>query len=117
MLDVKKLLVDVFDPQPEEVVTFAVDLPSDEVPDHEGWSARRMMAERWRGVMTELAAERGFTVRPLLTFDATGANNADLPKSARLGGEEVDLDDALSRLDPGHRHDRVFGDRAVGESR
>ena len=38
MLDVKKLLIDVFDPQPGEVVTFAVDLPRDDVPDHEGWS-------------------------------------------------------------------------------
>ncbi len=41
MLDVKKLLKDVFDPQPGEVVTFAVDLPRDGVADHEGWTARR----------------------------------------------------------------------------
>ena len=91
MLDVKKLLIDVFDPQPDEVVTFVVDLPSDEVPDREGWSARRNMAERWRGVMVEIAEERGFTVRPILTFDATGANNADLPAIARFEDEEVDL--------------------------
>ena len=96
MLDVKKLLTDVFDPQPEEVVTFAVDLPRDDVPDNEAWSARRLMAERWRAVMAELALERGFEVRPLLTFDATGANNADLPQAGNLGGEEVALDEALS---------------------
>ncbi len=96
MLDVKKLLIDVFDPQPDEVVTFVVDLPSDEVPDREGWSARRNMAERWRGVMVEIAEERGFTVRPILTFDATGANNADLPAIARFEDEEVDLNEALS---------------------
>ena len=73
MFDVKKLLTDVFDPQAGEVVTFAVDLPHDDVPDHQGWSARRMMAERWRSAMEEIAAERAFTVRPILSFEASGA--------------------------------------------
>jgi len=95
MLDVKKLLTDVFDPQSGEVVTFAVDLPTDDVPDHEGWQARRAMAERWREAMVELAAERDFTVRPMLSFAATGANNADLPERGRLGEEDVDLEEAL----------------------
>jgi leucyl aminopeptidase (aminopeptidase T) len=95
MLDVKKLLIDVFDPQPGEVVTFVVDLPTDEVPDHEGWKARRVMAERWREAMAELAAERDFTVQPMLSFAATGANNADLSEKARLGDDEVDLEEAL----------------------
>lgn len=95
MLDVKKLLKDVFDPQAGEVVTFAVDLPSDAVPDHEGWRARRAMADRWREAMLELAAERDFSVRPVLTFAATGANNADLPEAARLGEDDVDLVEAL----------------------
>jgi leucyl aminopeptidase (aminopeptidase T) len=95
MLDVKKLLADVFDPQPGEVVTFAIDLPRDEVPDHQGWSERRKMAERWRGSMEELAAEREFSVQPILSFEATGANNADLPPKGTLGDHEVDLLDAL----------------------
>ena len=95
MLDVKKLLTDVFDPQTGEVVTFVVDLPTDETPDHEGWSARRVMADRWRMAMVELADERDFTVRPMLSFAATGANNADLPEKARLGDDEVDLEEAL----------------------
>jgi hypothetical protein len=95
MFDVKKLLIDVFDPQPGEVVTFAVDLPRDDVPDHEGWSARRAMADRWRGAMEELAAERDFSVRPILSFEASGANNADLPAKGRLGEDDVDLLEAL----------------------
>jgi leucyl aminopeptidase (aminopeptidase T) len=95
MFDVKKLLTDVFDPQPGETVTFAVDLPHGEIADHESWSARREMAERWRSAMAEIAAERGFAVQPMLFFDATGANNADLPARARLGDEEVDLAQAL----------------------
>ena len=33
MFDLRKLLVDVFDPQPDEVVTVAVDEPREGVPD------------------------------------------------------------------------------------
>jgi len=95
MLDIKKLLIDVFDPQPGEVVTFAVDLPRDDVPDDEGWVARRAMAGRWRDVMVELAAERQFTVSPILGFPATGANNADLPEKGVLGDDEVVVEEAL----------------------
>jgi leucyl aminopeptidase (aminopeptidase T) len=95
MFDVKKLLTDVFDPQTGEVVTFAVDTPRDDVPDHEKWSARRAMAERWREAMSELAAERDFSVQPILSFEATGANNADLPPRGRLGNEDVDLLETL----------------------
>jgi leucyl aminopeptidase (aminopeptidase T) len=54
------------------------------------------MAERWRGVMEELAADRGFTVQPLLVYPATGANNADLPTTGNLGGREVALLSALA---------------------
>jgi leucyl aminopeptidase (aminopeptidase T) len=95
MFDVKKLLLDVFDPQPGEIVTFAVDVPRDGLPDHEGWSARRAMAERWRDAMAEIATERDFEVRPMLSFAATGANNADLPARGRLGDAEVELVNAL----------------------
>jgi leucyl aminopeptidase (aminopeptidase T) len=96
MLDVRKLLRDVFDPQPGEVVTFAVDVPREGVPDNEGWRSRRAMAARWREAMVELAAEREFTVSPMLEFPATGANNADLPAAARLAGEAVELRSTLA---------------------
>jgi len=95
MLDIRKLLIDVFDPQPGETVIFAVDLSHENAPDHDGWSARRVMAERWRDVMVEIAGERGFLVQPLLGFAATGANNADLPARGVLGGEAVDLLETL----------------------
>jgi leucyl aminopeptidase (aminopeptidase T) len=83
MLDVKKLLTDVFDPQPGKVA------------DHDGWRARRAMADRWRGAMLDLAAERGFTVQPLLEFEATGANNADLPAKGRQSDDDVELEETL----------------------
>ncbi len=36
MLDLKKLLIDVFDPQEGETVTVMVDLPTAAVPDNDG---------------------------------------------------------------------------------
>ena len=48
MFDLNKLLIDVFDPQAGELVAVVVDEPTDAVPDHDGWRARREMAEEWR---------------------------------------------------------------------
>jgi hypothetical protein len=95
MFDLRKLFVDVFDPQQGEVVTVAVDTPRDGVPDTEAWAARRRMATRWRDELVALGADRGFSVNPLLEWPATGANNADLPATATLGDDQVDLQEAL----------------------
>jgi hypothetical protein len=91
MLDVKRLMIDVFDPQPGEIAAVMVDVPGESIADTAAWSARRQMAERWRGFLAELGAERGFEVLPLLSYPATGANNADLPETGWLGGAEIDL--------------------------
>ena len=95
MLDVKKLIIDVFDPQPDEIATVMVDVPHAGVVDNDAWQARREMAMRWREVLTQLGAERGFSVTPLLEFPSTGSNNADLPAKGRVEGTEVDLEEAL----------------------
>jgi hypothetical protein len=95
-VDVAKLLKDVFDPQPGEVATVAVDLPRHGVEDNPAWARRREMAERWRQALLTVAAERGFTVGPMLTFPATGSNNSDLPSSGVVQGREVDLLSALT---------------------
>ena len=96
MFDLEKLLIDVFDPQAGELVAVVVDEPTDAVPDHDGWRARREMAEEWRGALVKLGAERGFEVRPLVRFPATGANNSDLPAGGTMAGEAVDLVSVLS---------------------
>jgi leucyl aminopeptidase (aminopeptidase T) len=95
VLDLEKLFVDVFDPQPDEVATVVVDIPHDDLADNESWQARREMADRWREALARLAQARGFTVRPLLEFPATGANNADLPPTGELAGSQVDLQETL----------------------
>ncbi len=96
MFDLDKLLVDVFDPQPGEVVTVAVDLPRAGLADSDGWRERREMAESWHAAMVSLGEKRGFAVRDMLSWPATGANNADLPKRGSQGGAEVELAEALA---------------------
>ena len=96
MFDLNKLLIDVFDPQAGELVSVVVDEPTDAVPDHDGWRARREMADEWRAALTKLGAERDFEVRPLVSFPATGANNGDLPAGATMAGEAVDLLEVLA---------------------
>jgi len=95
MFDLDKLLIDVFDPQAGELVTVVVDEPTADVPDNEAWRARRTMADEWRAALAKLGAERGFEVRPLVAFAATGANNADLPATGVMGGQSVDLVETL----------------------
>jgi leucyl aminopeptidase (aminopeptidase T) len=90
------MLIDVFDPQPDEVVTIAVDLPHGDVADNPAWQARHEMAERWRGELIELGRERSFRVNPILSFQATGTNNGDFPEKGMLDGAEVDLQNALN---------------------
>mgnify|MGYP006286346789 CR=1 FL=1 len=96
MIDLGKLLVDVFDPQQGETVTVAVDVPHGGLSDTAAWRERRGMAEEWRSALVRLGDERGFSVNPLLQFAATGANNADLPAAGRLGEDEVDLGATLT---------------------
>jgi len=96
MLDVEKLIIDVFNPEPGETVTVVVDLPHGTFAETPEWAQRRAMAERWRQAAQRLGAERGFTVAPLLSFPATGANNADLPNDGTSGDQPVVLEQALT---------------------
>ena len=84
MLNLRQLFIDVFDPQPGETAAVFVDLPHDEWRDNEAWVARRSMAERWHAALAEFAAEQRFEVLPLLTFEATGMNNGQLPVNGML---------------------------------
>lgn len=93
--DLEKLLIDVFSPEAGEVVTVGCDLPRPGIADRPAWAERRRMAAEWLDAFRSLGERRGFSVNPLLTYPATGANNADLPVRAELGGAEVDLEATL----------------------
>jgi leucyl aminopeptidase (aminopeptidase T) len=82
MLNLSKLFIDVFDPQPGEVAAVLVDQPHGSLRATPEWEERRAMAQRWRVALSQLGEERGFDVLPLVEFAATGMNNAQLPATA-----------------------------------
>jgi leucyl aminopeptidase (aminopeptidase T) len=53
------------------------------------------MAGEWHRAFVALGRGRNFSTRPLLTYQATGANNSDLPETGSMGGQSVALRDTL----------------------
>jgi leucyl aminopeptidase (aminopeptidase T) len=94
--DLEKLIVDVFAPRPGEKVLVMSDLPHGELTDTEEWAERREMAVEWHSEFQQLRSKRGFSVDPLLTYAATGANNAPLPEEAEMEGQQVHFEHILS---------------------
>jgi hypothetical protein len=98
MLNLRKLFLDVFDPQRGETAAVLIDLPHGAIADTEPWKQRRAMAKRWLGALSELGAERGFDVLPLVSFDATGMNNGQLPAAATQNGAPIVLEEIAPRV-------------------
>jgi hypothetical protein len=94
VFDLEKLLIDIFAPQPGEVVL--ADLPHDGLRDHGEWAARREMAREWHEAFEDLGGRIGFSVHPLLTYPAIGAHNGPLPMGGEMGGEPVRFDDVMA---------------------
>jgi len=90
--DPGRLLQAVFDPQPGEKALVLCDTPHPDVPDNEAWADRRRMACEWR----ESFARTGVAVMPLLTYPATGAHNAELPRKGEMEGRPVNVPDVLA---------------------
>jgi len=93
--DLKRLLENVFDPQPGEVVVVACDMPAVEAQDTPLWRDRRDMAREWREAFAVLGKNRGFDTRPLFTYRATGSNGAELPAEGAMAGKAVPTDEVL----------------------
>jgi len=96
-MDLRKLFIDVFDPEPGETAAVFVDLPHGEIKDTDAWRERRAMAERWHAALSEFGAEHQFDVLPLITFEATGMNNGQLPASGLQNGAPVVLEEIAAR--------------------
>jgi hypothetical protein len=91
-VDLRKLFIDVFDPQPAETAAVMFDLPHGTIADNAEWRARREMAERWHKALSALGTERNFDVLPLISFNASGMNNAQLPAEGEQGGRAISLE-------------------------
>ena len=93
--DLIKLLTDVFDPQADEVVTVACDMPRSLGEDNDAWRERRAMAGEWQRAFAALGRGRHFTTRPILTYPATGANGAQLPDTGAIAGKPAPIRETL----------------------
>jgi hypothetical protein len=88
----EKLFVDVFAPQSGEIITIMVDLPHDEVHDTQEWIERRWMAEEWHNGIVRFSNKYGLIVNPIVSYDATGMHNSDLPEYGVCDRKSVLLD-------------------------
>lgn len=93
--DLGKFFDDIFSPQPGEMVTVMYDLPHGDISDNSAWKERRQMAEDWRAGLAGMADRWKITVNPPVTYASTGSNNANLPETCVMGGEEKSLDDVV----------------------
>jgi hypothetical protein len=97
MLNLQKLFVAVFAPQPGETAAVFVDLPHGQIADNDAWRQRRAMAERWHTALSEFGAEHQLHVLPLVSFEATGMNNGQLPKLGSQNGVSIVLEEIGAR--------------------
>jgi hypothetical protein len=93
--ELEKLFVDVFAPRSGDVVTIMFDLPHGDIPDHKEWRERRKMADGWHRQISGFSRKYGVLVNPIVTYDATGSHNADMPEYGMCRGEEVRLEDII----------------------
>ncbi len=94
--DLGRFFDDIFKPAKGETVTIMYDTPHGSIADRKEWKERRQMAEDWRNQLDKLSGRWGITVNPTVTYDATGGNNADLPKTCRVGGKEDDIEKVIN---------------------
>ena len=94
--NIARLFRDVVNPQQGEVITFLVDHPHGNINSTPAWEDRCKMAEEWREGIRGLCQEVGAILNPLVSYPATGANNAELPKEAETDGKKVVLEEILS---------------------
>jgi len=93
--ELKKLFEDVFNPRKGEIVTILYDVPHDHIKDNKEWSERRKMAEEWQRQLEKFASLYEIIIKPLVTYKATGAHNADMPEYGVCSGKTVRLEDTI----------------------
>jgi hypothetical protein len=88
----EKLFEDVFAPQNGEIITIMVDLPHDNILDTQEWIERRQMAEEWHHEIVQFSKKYDLKVKQLVSYNATGIHNGDLPAYGICEGKRVRLD-------------------------
>jgi len=95
--DLEKLFADVFAPKTGDTLTIMYDLPHDKIQDNSEWRDRRQMAEEWHKQITAFSRRYGMTVNPIVTYNATGSHNANMPEYGIWKGKRTRLEDIIGR--------------------
>lgn len=94
--DLEKFIRDIFNPARGEIVIVMYDVPHGKLADNQAWKDRRKMAKEWQNGLAKLSEKWGIRVNPVITYEATGSNGAELPKTGRMINEDVDLEKVIS---------------------
>ncbi|MBI5797332.1 hypothetical protein HZA98_00325, partial [Candidatus Woesearchaeota archaeon] len=98
MLNLKKLILDVFNPQKGENIILLNDFPSKEKHVDLDYIQRKEMVKIWFTALQSLAKEKHFTVEPIITYEPTNGNGAPLPKEAIQNNKKINLQNKLDSL-------------------
>lgn len=93
-MDLEKLLLDVFHPEKDEYILVMSDVPGPLVVDNSEWLDRRKMAQEWHVAFDKLSKRIGYSVLPLLNYEATGGYHSDIPLTM---GSPITLNEGLSK--------------------
>lgn len=98
--DLKKLILDVFDPQPREKMLIVCDVPHDNIKTNDEWQERIVMAKKWHAEILSISKNYGFELYDdILFYRATGVNNGLLPEIGTMNGKNVLIREMLENLD------------------
>ncbi len=87
----EKFIDDIFAPGNNEILTIMIDIPTENSPDNSAWRERRVMGEEWLEKIKKNSEKWNLKVNPLVKYNATGANNGDLPQTCKIGNSESTL--------------------------
>ena len=73
------------------------DLPTVNIPDNDEWQARRKMADEWCQTIKAFSIAYKIRVNPVVTYEACGAHNMDLPENGLCEGEMINITEIVNQ--------------------
>lgn len=98
MLDLNKLIIDVFDPKKGENVIILNDIPSSEKNLDLDYIKRKEFAKSWFKAFQELSKKYSFSIEPIIYYEPTESHSAPLPDKAVQNNKTLDLKKKLNTL-------------------
>jgi len=89
MFDIKKLILDVFNPQKGENIILLNDFPTNEENITPELLERKEMTKQWYKAIKEMAID--FTVEDIIYYNPTKAHGSPLPRTAIQNRKQIDF--------------------------